>query len=71
MPREQVYWWHWYWILAIWCLTQETLIILDRKAIISLPSQYFGRIVTVDEFMRGPIIKDTSAIQTSTRELVQ
>jgi len=67
VSREQVYWWHWFWILAMLCLMQEILIILDRKAIISVPSQYFGTIVTVQESMRGPIIKDNSASQTFTR----
>ena len=53
MSQDQVKWWYWLWLLALMNLIQIHL--WTNAKTIPMMEKWFGRVVTIDEIIRGPI----------------
>ena len=58
LSEEQVYWKYWMWIFPVLCLVQLILRKLDDNGKITIITKVFGSGVSLDEYIRGPILSE-------------
>ena len=62
LSEDQVFWKYWMWIFPVLCLMQLILRKLDDNGKITIITKVFGPGVSVDEFIRGPILSDDHSL---------
>ena len=67
MSQDEVKWWYWLWLLAI--LNSIPLLFWSNAKTIPMMEKWFGRIVTVEEYIQGPICPQDEDIPNPTNSI--
>ena len=61
--QDQVKWWYWIWLLAFLNLMQ--IILWTNAKTIPMMEKWFGRVISLEEYLPGPICPQDEAIPNS------